>query len=153
MIRPAVPTDAEAVNELLDQLGYPQDDPDATTARLKSWADDPASAVFVADADGNLLGLVAVHTEPFIQLDGSSGRIIALVVSDQARRRGIATELMAAAESFAVSQGCVRFEVTSSNYRTEAHKLYEGRGYVNQADRSSRFIHNLPHLNDPHVRS
>lgn len=144
MIRPATPTDTEAVNELLGQLGYPQDDPDATTTRLKSWADDPASALFVADADGNLLGLVAVHTEPFIQFDGYSGRIVALVVSEQARRRGIATELMAAAESFAMGQGCVRFELTSSNYRTEAHQFYEGRGYVNQADRSSRFIRNLP---------
>lgn len=144
MIRPAEPTDAEAVNELLDQLGYPQDDPDATTARLKSWAEDPAGAVFVADADGNLLGLVAVHIEPFIQLDGNSGRIIALVVSDQARRRGIATQLMAAAEEFAVRRGCIRVELTSSNYRTEAHQFYEGRGYVNQADRSSRFIRTLP---------
>lgn len=144
MIRPAEPTDAEAVNELLDQLGYPQDDPDATTARLKSWAEDPAGAVFVADADGNLLGLVAVHIEPFIQLDGNSGRIVALVVSDQARRRGIATQLMAAAEEFAVRRGCIRVELTSSNYRTEAHQFYEGRGYVNQADRSSRFIRTLP---------
>lgn len=143
MIRPADPHDTEAVNELLDQLGYPQDDPAATTARLKYWADDPANAVLVADADGNLLGLVAVHVEPFIQMAGSSGRIIALVVSEQARRQGVATELMAAAESFAESQGCIRVELTSSNYRTEAHKFYEGRGYVNQVDRSSRFIRNL----------
>ncbi|GAA1161623.1 GNAT family N-acetyltransferase [Kribbella jejuensis] len=144
MIRPAEPTDTAAVNELLHELGYPQDDPDATTARLKSWADDPAGAVFVADAGGNLLGLVAVYVEPFIQLPGSSARIVALVVSDRARRQGVATELMGAAESFAVQQGCVRFEVTSSNYRTEAHKFYESRGYVNQAERSSRFLRVAP---------
>jgi ribosomal protein S18 acetylase RimI-like enzyme len=96
----------------------------------------------VADADGNLLGLVAVHVEPFIQLPGSCGRIVALVVSDQARRQGIATRLMTAAESFAVEQGCVRFEVTSSNYRAEAHEFYERRGYTNQAARSSRFLRN-----------
>ncbi|MFF0268255.1 GNAT family N-acetyltransferase [Kribbella sp. NPDC004536] len=149
MIRPAEPTDTEAVNELLDQLGYPQDDPAATAARLKSWANDPTSAVLVDDADGNLLGLVAVHVEPFVQMTGSSGRIVALVVSDQARRRGVATRLMAAAEAFAVSQGCVRFEVTSSNYRTEAHQFYVGRGYVNQADRSSRFLRDAP----PHSAS
>lgn len=140
MIRPAEPTDTAAVNELLDQLGYPQDDPDATTARLKAWADDPAGAVFVADAGGNLLGLVAVHAEPLIQLAGSSGRIVALVVSDRARRQGVATELMTAAEAFAVEQGCVRFEVTSSNFRADAHRFYEDRGYVNQVDRSSRFL-------------
>jgi GNAT superfamily N-acetyltransferase len=140
MIRHAHPTDTAAVNDLLDQLGYPQDDPGATAARLRSWADDPTSAVFVADAEGKLLGLAAVHVEPFIQFDGSSGRIVALVVSDQARRQGVATQLMTAAESFAAGQGCIRFEVTSSNYRTEAHEFYERLGYINQLDRSSRFL-------------
>ncbi|MFG1909507.1 GNAT family N-acetyltransferase [Kribbella sp. NPDC048928] len=140
MIRPATPTDTAAVNELLQQLGYPQDDPGATGARIRAWADDPASAVYVADADGNLLGLVAVHVEPFFQLSGFSGRIVALVVSDRARRQGVATQLMTAAESFAISRGCTRFEVTSADHRTDAHEFYQRRGYLNQAGRSSRFI-------------
>ncbi|HET6740016.1 MAG TPA: GNAT family N-acetyltransferase [Kribbella sp.] len=140
MIRPATPDDAVAVEDLLDQLGYPQDDPGATAERIRSWADDPASAVYVADAGGNLLGLVAVHVEPFFQLSGFSGRIVALVVSDRARRQGVATQLMTAAESFAIGRGCTRFEVTSADHRTDAHEFYQGRGYVNQAGRSSRFI-------------
>jgi GNAT superfamily N-acetyltransferase len=139
MIRPAHPSDAAAVDDLLDQLGYPQDDPDATGARIRYWDDDPSSAVYVADADGKLLGLVAVHVEPFI-LPGFSGRIIALVVTDHARRQGIAGQLMATAESFAVDNGCVRLEVTSSDHRAAAHEFYQRRGYVNQAGRSSRFI-------------
>ncbi|HEY3514671.1 GNAT family N-acetyltransferase [Kribbella sp. NPDC051137] len=140
VIRPARPTDSAAVNNLLAQLGYPQDDLAATAARIRFWADDPTSAAFVADANGNLLGLVAVHAEPFFQLPGFSGRIVALVVSEHARRQGVAGELMTAAESFAVRHGCVRFEVTSADHRAEAHEFYQRRGYVNQAGRSSRFI-------------
>jgi GNAT superfamily N-acetyltransferase len=105
MIRPATPDDTVAVEDLLEQLGYPQDDPGATAERIRSWADDPASAVYVADAGGNLLGLVAVHVEPFFQLSGFSGRIVALVVSGRARRQGVATQLMTAAESFAIGRG------------------------------------------------
>ena len=49
-IRQAHPTDAVAVDELLHQLGYAQDGTTAT--RIQSWGDDPSSAVYVVDADG-----------------------------------------------------------------------------------------------------
>jgi GNAT superfamily N-acetyltransferase len=140
MIRPALPTDAPAVSSLLDQLGYPQDDPAATTERIQVWADDPAGAAYVAEAGGDLLGVIAVHVMPLFERPGYSGRIVALVVSDQARRQGIASRLMAAAESFAADHGCVRIEVTSADHRADAHAFYRRSGYVDQAGRSSRFI-------------
>jgi GNAT superfamily N-acetyltransferase len=133
-------TDAVGVNELLHQLGYPQDDAAVTATRLQAWGDDPASAAFVADADGDLLGLVAVHICPLFERTGSWGRIVALVVSDQARRQGIGGHLVAAAESFATSRGCVRMEVTSADHRRDAHEFYRRCGYVDQTGRSSRFL-------------
>ncbi len=143
-LRPADPADAAAVNELLDQLGYPQDDGGAATAdRIRAWAEDPASAAYVAEADGDVLGVVAVHLCPFFERAGCWGRIVALVVSDQARGRGVGGRLVAAAESFAADHGCERMEVTSSNYRVDAHAFYQGRGYVDQTPRSSRFFREL----------
>jgi hypothetical protein len=35
-------------------------------------------------------------------------------------------------------------EVTSSDRRVDAHKFYQGRGYVDQAGKSSRFLRDLP---------
>ena len=64
-IRPARSADAEAINELLDQLGYPQDGQAATAARIQTWVDGPASAAYVADAQGDLHGLIAVRICPF----------------------------------------------------------------------------------------
>jgi GNAT superfamily N-acetyltransferase len=145
-IRPAHRTDAAAVNELLEQLGYAQDGTATTATRLQTWGDDPSSATYVADADGNLLGLVAVHICPFFQLAGSSGRIMALVVSDHARGQGIGGELVAAAESFAASRGCVRMEVTSADRRQDAHAFYRHRGYLDQSGTSSRFLRDLSQL-------
>lgn len=147
-IRPAHHADATAVNELLEQLGYPQDGPATTAHRVHTWTEDPASAVYVAEAGNDLLGLIAVHVCPFLERDGSWGRIVALVVSDRARGRGVGSELVAAAESFAATRGCVRMEVTSADRRHDAHAFYRHCGYIDQGGNSSRFLRDLPHTND-----
>ncbi|WP_152365770.1 GNAT family N-acetyltransferase [Microlunatus speluncae] len=142
-IRPAQPADAAAVTALLEQLGYPQDGESTTAARIQGWADDQSSAAYVAEADGDVLGVVAVHLCPFFERNGHWARIVALVVSHKARGRGIGGLLVAATEEFAAEHGCERMEVTSSNYRDDAHGLYRSRGYLDQTPRSSRFIRDL----------
>jgi GNAT superfamily N-acetyltransferase len=122
-IRPAHSTDADAINELLDQLGHPQES--------QTWLDDPASATYVADtrgatqgdADGDILGVIAVHICPFFERDGTRARIVALVVSDRARGQGIGSRLVATAESFATTNGCLRMEYWHSELGTQP---YEG---------------------------
>jgi GNAT superfamily N-acetyltransferase len=141
-IRPA--RGADAISELLDQLGYPQDSPATTAARIQIWLDDPACAVYVADDDGEVHGVIAVQICRFFERDGAWGRITALVVSDRVRGRGVGSRLVAAAESFAADRGCVRMEVTSADRRADAHKFYQGRGYTDQAGKSSRFLRELP---------
>lgn len=143
-IRPAHAGDAATLAELFVQLGYPQDSPADTASRIRAWNDDPAGAALVAaDEDGKVLGLIAVHVCPFFERTGSWGRIVALVVSDRARRQGVGGRLVDAAESFAADRGCVRMEVTSSDRREDAHGFYRDRGYVDQAGRSSRFLRDL----------
>jgi GNAT superfamily N-acetyltransferase len=142
-IRRAHPTDATAVNELLQRLDYPQTDAATTAARIRTWSADPTSAAYVADADGDLLGLVAVHVCPFFERTGSWGRLVALVVSDEARRGGVGGRLVTAAETFAARHGCVRMEVTSADRRHDAHEFYRRRGYTDQAGTSSRFLRDL----------
>ncbi|MFD3402085.1 GNAT family N-acetyltransferase [Kribbella sp. NPDC058693] len=142
-IRPATRADACAVNELLSQLGYPQADEATTAARIQTWADDPTLAAYVAESDGEVLGVVAVHVAPFFERDGSWARIVALVVSDRARRRGIASRLMSAAESFATAHGCVRIDLNSANHRQDAHAFYQQQGYADQTSTSTRFLRSL----------
>jgi hypothetical protein len=72
-IRLAHTTDAAAVNELLHQLCYAQDGAAATATRIQTWDDDLSGAAYVADADGKVLGLVAVHICPFFERAGSWG--------------------------------------------------------------------------------
>jgi GNAT superfamily N-acetyltransferase len=142
-IRLAHTTDAAAVNGLLHQLGYPQDDTATTATRIQTWGDDPASAAYVADADGDLLGLVAVHICPFFERTGSWGRIVALIVTGHARGQSVGGQLVTAAELFATSRGCVRMEVTSADRRQDAHEFYRRCGYTDQTGTSSRFLRDL----------
>lgn len=141
-IRPLVSADAEAVDGLLGQLGYAQDRA-ATAARLQAWDDDPSSAAFAADLGGAVLGLIAVHVCPFFERPGSWGRIVALVVAEEARGQGVGGRLVEAAEAFAADRGCVRMEVTSSDHREAAHEFYVRRGYEVQTGRSTRFLRDL----------
>jgi GNAT superfamily N-acetyltransferase len=143
-VRPADENDTKAVEELLAQLGYSQPGHGAIADRIRAFDQDPSCAVFVAEADSEVVGVIAVHVCPFFEHAGSWARIVALVVSDRSRSHGIGTELVAAAESFAAGRGCLRMEVTSSDHRTAAHAFYRRRGYVDQEGTSSRFLRDLP---------
>jgi GNAT superfamily N-acetyltransferase len=136
--------DVDAVNELLVQLGYPGGGRSTTAARIRSWVDDPARAALVAEAAGDLLGVIAVQVCPFFEREGAWARITALVVAERARGRGVGSRLVEAAESFAKDHGCIRMEVTSADRRQDAHSFYKGRGYIDQAGTSTRFLRDLP---------
>lgn len=143
LIRLARSHDAEAINELLGQLGYPQYDREATAARLQAWGDLPAGAAYLAEADDAALGVIAVYVCPFFEHDGAWARITALVVAERARGLGVGSRLVDAAEAFAASHGCSRMEVTSHDGRVEAHRFYERCGFTNQTGISSRFLRDL----------
>lgn len=141
-IGPAVVAEAEALAELLTQLGYPSS-PDEVRQRLGSWAADPLSSVLVARDGAKPLGCVAVHARPYFERDGRWARIQALVVHATGRRRGIGRALVAAAERQALDWNCQVIEVTSSRRRADAHAFYPELGYVDQSERSGRFLKEL----------
>lgn len=142
-IRSVCSNDAEAINELIGQPGYPQDGREAAAARLQAWDDAAAGAAYLAETDDETLGIIAVYVCPFFEHEGAWARITALVVSDRARGRGIGSRLVEAAEAFAASHGCSRMEVTSHDGRTDAHRFYERYGYTIQTGISSRFLRDL----------
>ena len=142
-IRPVRYDDASRLAILLGQLGYPSTEQEVLD-RLAYWTDEPASMLLaVADDNDSLLGVAALHVTPILEITGKFGRIVALVVDDTARRRGVGTMLMTAVEDRARSAGCLFMEVTSSQHRRQAHLFYERHGYRDTRDRSRRFLHPL----------
>ena len=127
-IREAVPGDAARIASLLGELGYPATET-FVRDRLAHLAPSTEDAVLVADFHGEIAGFLSFHILPLFHVAGGLGRITALAVSSRFKRRGIGRQLVAAAECFAWSHGCIRIEVTSGDHRPDAHAFYEAVGY------------------------
>jgi GNAT superfamily N-acetyltransferase len=142
-VRPARPHDAPAVAALLIELGYPGDSVGQVRERMARWARAENAAVLVAEYQARLAGVVAVTAIPYFEHDGSWGRIVALVVAEGHRGRGIGRLLAESAEQAALSLGCVTMELTSARRRPEAHAFYPALGYQDWSPHSARYVKDL----------
>lgn len=136
-IRRIAASDIPGAASLLAELGYPTSEA-ALTQRLEVIAANPDDAVFIAEEEGNVLGLVSVHSFEMIHRAGRLGRITALVVAASARGRGLGTELLSSAEKHLRAKGCVKLEVTSGEKRSSAHDFYAAQGYLEERVRFTK---------------
>jgi GrpB-like predicted nucleotidyltransferase (UPF0157 family)/GNAT superfamily N-acetyltransferase len=127
-VRPAAPGDADAIAPLLGELGYPTD-PREVGARLTDLLQRDGEGALVYDRDGDTVGLLTWQLTHLIYRSAPQLRITALVVRSDQRRRGVATELLAAVERIASEQGCIRLELTTRPRRADAAALYESAGF------------------------
>ena len=120
--------DAAALAALVGELGYPASAADMQ-ARLAPLLDRERFFLAVATGtDGGLLGLVNAERRLNIEA-GVSHEITGLVVASSARRTGVGSALVAAAEAWARSQGGAAMRVRSNVVRPEAHAFYARLGY------------------------
>ncbi len=127
VLRGATLEDAERIAMLFTDEGYPVA-PSIVTARLARFGDD-ASRVIVADADGVVIGFVALHVFPRFEHDDVAVRILALVVDAGARARGVGRALIEETERIATESGAAFVEITAGHHRPDARRLYESLGY------------------------
>ena len=86
--------------------------------------------VFVADLDGEIVGVCQVIIFPHFQHTGGwCCELETFYVREDLRSQGIGAQLLVAAESFARERGCYRVQLTSRNYRVDAHRFYQTHGY------------------------
>ncbi len=111
--------------------------------RLDYWLDDPSSRLIGADDEGALVGVAALGVLPMLEVTGKLGRLLALVVDERYRGRGVGQLLVTATEEEAHAAGCVKMEVTSSRYRTRPHEFYRQLGYEDICASSARFVKSL----------
>jgi GNAT superfamily N-acetyltransferase len=106
--------------------------------RLQALAASPADQVLVATLAGEVVGSISLHALSLFHAGGGLGRITSLVVDERFRGRHIGSALIAAAQRWFDTAGCVKVEVTSSDHRSGAHRFYEGHGYVRDGQRFAR---------------
>ncbi len=125
-IRMATREDAEAIADLATQLWYPSQGEDIR----RRWGSlsPTRERVYVAVADGAVVGFVHVALESTLLVDGVAD-LRALVVSERWRGKGIGRALMDVAEGWARKAGCSIIWVRTNIKRVQAHAFYEHHGY------------------------
>ncbi|MBD3894995.1 GNAT family N-acetyltransferase [Halomonas sp. ML-15] len=105
----------------------------------RRFLEDDSSAVFVAERNANVVGVISVSVSnkaPFPFLVSRPRAYVATIVLDKAfRGQGIGRHLMSAAEDFAKAKGAsdIRLEVMAFN--ASALAFYEELGYENMSYR------------------
>ncbi len=136
-VRPAVHRDARAMRDLLEELGYPMSEDDVH-ARLRVLTAEPATKLMVADHDDRVVGIAVLHWFELLERPGSFARLLALVVTDDHRGRGVGRQLVEACENTARKNGSLGIEVTSAPNRDDADAFYRELGFVPGASRYYR---------------
>src|SRR2546425_1032094 len=96
-IRAAEAADVEALADLMTQLGY-ETRASEMQMRMEAILADNHYATFVAVCKGRVCGMIGTFTCYSYEHNSPSGRILALVVSEKMRGRGVGHALVAAAE-------------------------------------------------------
>jgi ribosomal protein S18 acetylase RimI-like enzyme len=123
-IRNAELNDTPELAVLMCELGYETRRTEMET-RLKLILSNPAYKTFVAIMDGCVCGMIGTLTYPSYEHNDASGRILALVTSSTARRRGIGRALIATAEKDFAQRGIRRVSLDTRLTREDAHKFYQ----------------------------
>lgn len=132
-MRDASMEDSASIAGLLSEMGYPTS-PDAAAARIERFTGDSSSRLLVATLGaGGVVGLVATHIVPRLDDDGLTCRITDIVVSMAHRRTGVGSALMAAAEREARRVGAPRLDLSSGDWRVDAHAFYSRHGFASRA--------------------
>ncbi len=120
--------DAEQVSQLITELGYPTT-LEAMRERLSRILTDPNYATFVADRDGDVVGVAGATLSWYYEKDGMYSRLAVLAVSSTARGLGIGGQLVQAIEAWTTAKGVREVFVNSGLHRGDAHRFYERCGY------------------------
>src|SRR5437868_11904740 len=129
MIRAAEAADVEALAELMIQLGY-ETRASEMQMRMEAILANKNYATLVAVSKGKVCGMIGTFTCYTYEHNSPSGRILALVVSDKMRGRGVGHALIAAGEKNLAQKNIRRIAVNTRFERKEAHEFYEKAGYA-----------------------
>ena len=133
-IRAGVPADVPQLLELVGHYwhfqGIPGFDRAVVAPLLQRIAAQPElGAIWVADADGELLGyLIAVYSFS-LEHRGMIAEIDEFFVSPAARTYGVGAALLGVAESDLAQAGCVRLQLQLGRDNLRARAFYHRHGY------------------------
>lgn len=129
IVRTAQDSDTEQIVDLMNQLGYSAS-ADLIRLKLDQFGSRTYDEVYVAEIGDKVVGCISCHITSLFHKKGDSGRITSLVTDRKHRGKGVGQTLVAKAEAYFLSEGCIQFEVTSGDHRPDAHEFYQSCGYL-----------------------
>lgn len=132
--------DMEALADLMTQLGY-ETRTSEMEMRMETILANKNYATFVAVSGGKVCGMIGTYTCYTYEHNSPSARILALVVSDKMRGRGVGEALIAVAEKDLAQKNIKRVAVNTHFERTRAHEFYQKLGYTKNG---FRLVKELP---------
>jgi GNAT superfamily N-acetyltransferase len=127
-IRDARDEDVPAIAGLMVTLGYPTQ-PEEMRSRLAAIAGHPDYRTLVAVEDSRVVGMLGLLFARYYERSAVYARIVALSVAPGAKRRGVGSALVDAADSLARTRGAFALALSSGNHRGDAHAFYERLGF------------------------
>lgn len=129
-IRNANLSDVDSLLPLYSDLGYPTEKA-ILEKRLNIILNTPDYGCLVAEQDGRLVGFIGYAKLYLFEADGSYYRILALSVLEEARRKGIASQLINAVKELAAKDDAKALGLNSGllHARKEAYAFYEALGF------------------------
>jgi GNAT superfamily N-acetyltransferase len=131
VIRPAREDEVAALVAAYDWLFAPpgsqprQWDPDAARQRLLALIASADGEVFVADADGVVVGICTVALDLVSVRFGQRAWVEDLAVDPDSRSAGHGKALLDAAKDWGRERGATHLELDSGEARGDAHRFYE----------------------------
>lgn len=126
-VRNATRDDAPAIAALLAELGYPGDQ-EEIPERLAKVVAHGGAVVLAVDQSDAALGLISLTRFWSLHSSGPVAYIMALVIANDARGRGVGKTLVDYAKQWGIDNGCERITVTSAEHRDGAHAFYPAVG-------------------------
>ena len=120
--------DAATVAKLITELGYPTS-AEQMHERLAMFVHDANYHAVVAVVDARVVGFIGLRVDRGYEYDGVQGRIVALVVDESQRGRGIGRALVDAGEAWARERGAHKIMVNTAHHRARTHEFYRSIGY------------------------
>ena len=139
-IRAAEMADAEMLASLMCELGY-ETRRSEMEMRLEGILPDERYRTFVAVSNGRICGMIGTFCYHSYEHNSVGARILALVVSQNARGRKIGRALVQAAETDLAERNILRLTVDTHVRRADAHRFYESFGYEKNG---FRYLKTLP---------
>lgn len=134
IVREATRKDAEALynlaGDLADALGDQRPGTEPLRARLDELLEEPRARVLVAEAEGGVVGAASLWIKPDLAHGDTVIEAPMLVVSSNARQRGIGKLLVEAIQDIAAAENATLIELIATKDNDVARAFYRSLGFV-----------------------